>query len=97
MRRRQYHAASGNEDSDPSDLAWRTIESLRALGGSGRSSEIDDAVVERMGITEAQQSLSFRSGTAKLVTYISTHADWGATVAMVGLGQRAAQKVGKSS
>ena len=55
----------------PRELAWPIVLVLRTLGGSGRTYEIDDAVVVHMQLTEKQTTTSFRSGTPKLVTYLS--------------------------
>ena len=36
------------------DLMWPTLEALRSLGGSGRIGEINEAVINIQGFTEAQ-------------------------------------------
>lgn len=43
------------------DLMWPTLEVLKVLGGSGRVEEIAEAVIEREGFTEDQQTVPRRA------------------------------------
>ena len=42
------------------------VEVLRELGGSGRSAEVTDLVLERMGISEAEQEATIKSGASRV-------------------------------
>jgi len=42
------------------------IEVLRELGGSGRSAEVTDLVIERLNISEKEQRETLKSGTSKI-------------------------------
>ena len=41
------------------------VEALKYLGGSGKASEVTDAVIEKMGITEGELSLTIKSGISE--------------------------------
>src|SRR6188508_2152783 len=42
------------------------IDVLRGLGGSGRPREVTDAVLERLQISEAEQSHTLKNGSSRL-------------------------------
>jgi len=42
------------------------VEVLRELGGSGRSAEVTDLVIERLGISEEEQEATTKSGTPRV-------------------------------
>ena len=44
------------------DFHWPTVFALRALGGSGSNSEIDEMVVEQQGFSEELQSILHKDG-----------------------------------
>jgi restriction system protein len=47
------------------------VEVLRELGGSGRPAEVTDLVVERMGITEAEQEVTNKNGCSRVRNQIA--------------------------
>ena len=51
------------------DFHWPTVMALRALGGSGSNSEIDEKVVEQQGFSEEQQSLLHNEGPMTEIGY----------------------------
>jgi restriction system protein len=52
------------------DLLWPMVEVLRAQGGSGTNAEIDDAVVDRMKLTDAQLGVLHKGGPKSQVEYL---------------------------
>jgi restriction system protein len=42
------------------------IETLKELGGSGKASEVTDAVLERMDISDEEQIAQLKSGRTKI-------------------------------
>lgn len=51
------------------ELMWPVLEALRALDGSGTNREIDEKVIEILGLTEDQQALMHKNGRHSLVEY----------------------------
>jgi DNA-binding transcriptional LysR family regulator len=51
------------------DLLWPTLQAVIAIGGSGRISEINQAVVERGRYSEAQQSVLHGDGPQTEIEY----------------------------
>lgn len=51
------------------DFHWPTVQALRALGGSGSNSEIDEKVVEQQGFSEEQQSVLHKDGPMTAIGY----------------------------
>lgn len=52
------------------ELLWPLVEALREMGGSGTNAEIDDAVIDRMGLTEEQLSVLHKGGPKTQVEYL---------------------------
>lgn len=51
------------------DFHWPTVMALRALGGSGSNSEIDEKVVEQEGFSEELQSILHNDGPMTEIGY----------------------------
>ena len=51
------------------DFHWPTVVALRALGGSGSNSEIDEKVVEQQGFSEELQSILHNNGPMSEIGY----------------------------
>ncbi len=51
------------------DFHWPTVLALRALGGSGANSEIDEMVVEQQGFSEELQSILHKAGPMTEIGY----------------------------
>jgi restriction system protein len=52
-----------------SDFQWPTVVALRALGGSGTNSEIDQKVIEQQGYSEELQSILHNNGPMTEIGY----------------------------
>lgn len=51
------------------DFHWPTVLAMRALGGSGSNSEIDEMVVEQQGFSEELQSILHKDGPMTEIGY----------------------------
>lgn len=51
------------------DFHWPSVVTLRALGGSGSNSEIDEKVVEQQGFSEELQSILHNNGPLTAIGY----------------------------
>jgi len=46
------------------------VEVLREIGGSGRTAEVTDLVIERMNIPESEQEIIFKSGQSRVYNQV---------------------------
>ena len=46
------------------------VEVLREIGGSGRSAEVTDLVIERMNISESEQQVILKSGQSRVYNQV---------------------------
>lgn len=51
------------------ELMWPVLEALKALDGSGTNREIDEKVIEIVGLSEEQQAVMHKNGRHSLVEY----------------------------